>query len=170
MKFVSQLLSRHLDRYPHMRLDDIYKLLHQAALGPGHAVKDATDARKRLDAEAAALGLGPVEPEDDVISPDGKLARVHLRRFVAGGGDLGKLCDAFVETANTYPPSMDKLAKFCGCLADLAASGGIPFSREEVVQWFDRIAQAGYPAVHHSEEFAGRYKPAYRVVNIELLQ
>lgn len=166
MKFVNQLLSGHLARYPEMRLEDIYKLLHQAALGPGHAVKDAAQARKQLEAEVAALGAGPMEPENDVISPDGKLARIHLRTFMASGRDIGKLCDAFVTTANTWPASTGKLAKFCGCLADLAESGGIPFGRAEVVTWFDRIAQAGYPPVHHSTGFSERYKPAYRVVNI----
>jgi len=44
MKFVNQLLSQHIARYPRMQLDDIYKLLHQAALGPGHAVKDTAAA------------------------------------------------------------------------------------------------------------------------------
>lgn len=170
MKFVSQLLSQHFERYPQMRLEDIYKLLHQAALGPGHAIKDEAEARKRLQAEAADLGGGPAEPARDVISPDGKLARVHLRSFMAGGGDLARLSEAFVETASSWPASTEKLAKFCGCLGDLAAAGGIPFRREEVVEWFDRIVQSGYPAVHHSAAFSAAYKPAYRVVNIELLK
>ena len=59
MKFVNQLLSAHLKRYPAMQLDDIYKLLHQAALGPGHAVENPAAARKRLDEEWAALGEAP---------------------------------------------------------------------------------------------------------------
>jgi len=170
LKFVSQLLSRHLERYPHMQLEDVYKLLHQAALGPGHAVKDAAEARTRLEAEAAALGSGPDEPAQDVISPDGRLARIHLRPWLAAGGRLEDLCSAFVQTANTWPPSPDKLAKFCGCLGDLAATGGLPFGKDEVVAWFDRIAAAGYPAVHHSEKYSSSYKPAYRVVSIELLK
>ena len=48
MKFISQLLTAHLQRYPRMQLEDIYKLLHQAALGPEHAVQDAAIARARL--------------------------------------------------------------------------------------------------------------------------
>ncbi len=170
MKFIEQLVSRHLDRYPAMQLDDIYKLLHQAALGPGHAVKDKKDARARLEAEAAALRGGPTEPARDVISPDGKLARIHLRPFLAGGGALDDLCEAFVETANSYPPSLEKLAKFCGCLGDLAAAGGIPWPRQEVVTWFDKIAEAGFPAVHHSPAFTENYQPAYRVVSVDFLK
>jgi len=170
MKFVNELISRHLLRYPRMQMDDIYKLLHQAALGPGHAVKDGADARTRLEAEAATLGNGPQEPVQDVISPDGKLARIHLRPFLAEGGRLDDLCEAFVDTANTYPASLDKLAKFCGCLGDLAAAGSLPFPKADVVSWFDRIAAEGYPAVHHSAGFAENYRPAYRVVSIDLLK
>jgi len=166
MKFISQLLSAHLARYPAMQLDDIYKLLHQAALGPGHAVKDAADARAWLEKEAAELGAGPAEPEEDVISPDGRLARVHLRSWLAAGRSLDDLNRAFVETANSYPPSAEKLEKFCGCLGDLAGAGGIPFAQQRVVAYFDRIAQASYPVVHHSKTYTDAYKPTYRVVDI----
>ena len=117
MKFVNQLLSAHLVRYPAMQLDDIYKLLHQAALGPGHAMDNPAAARKRLDQELAAMGEASAEPLRDIISPDGRLGRVHLRSYLAAGGTPDALHRAFVETANSYPASPDKLAKFCGCLA-----------------------------------------------------
>ena len=170
MKFVDQVISQHLRRYPHMQLEDVYKLLHQAALGPGHAVKDKADARGRLDAEAASLPAGPDEPIPDVISPDGKLARIHLRPFLAGGGNLDDLCDAFVETSSIYPASMEKLGKFCGCLGDLAATGGLPWPEQDVIAWVRTIAAKGYPAVHHSPKFTANYKPAYRVVSVDLLK
>ena len=170
MKFVNQLLSQHIARYPRMQLDDIYKLLHQAALGPGHAVKDAAAASAWLEKEAAELGPGPVEQDRDVISPDGKLARVHLRPWLSAGRSLDELNRAFVETANNYPPSREKLEKFCGCLGDLAAAGGIPFAQQEVLEYFDRIAQASYPVVHHSKTYSDAYRPAYRVVAIDYLK
>ena len=170
MKFINQLLSQHIARYPRMQLDDIYKLLHQAALGPGHAVKDVTNARAWLEKEAAELGPGPVEPENDIISPDGRLARVHLRSWVAAGRRLDDLNRVFFETANSYTPSRERLEKFCGCLGDLASAGGIPFAQQAVLAYFDRIAQAGYPVVHHSNTYTDSYKPAYRVVAIDYLQ
>ena len=170
MKFVSQLLSAHLTRYPAMQLDDIYKLMHQAALGPGHAVDNPAAARKRLDQEWVALGEAPAEPLQDIISPDGRLGRVHLRSYLAAGGNPDALHRAFVETANSYPASPDKLAKFCGCLGDLAAAGGIPFAREDVLAYFEKIARDAYPPVHHSEAFRTAYRPAYRVVAVDLLQ
>ena len=153
MKFVSQLLGRHLARYPLLQLDDVYKLLHQAALGSGHAVDDEAAALSRLEAEIAALGDGPAEPAPDPISPDGQLARIHLRSFLAAGGDPAELHRAFVATARGYPASPEKLAKFCGCLGDLAGAGGIPFAQQDVVRYFEEIARAGYPVVHHSQAF-----------------
>jgi hypothetical protein len=170
MKFVDQLLSAHLERYPAMQLDDIYKLLHQAALGPGHAVDNPAAARKRLDQEMAALGKSCAEPLRDIISPDGRLGRVHLRSYLAAGGSPDALHHAFVETANSYPASPDKLAKFCGCLGDLAAAGSMPFAREDVLAYFEKIARDGYPVVHHSEAFRHAYLPAYRVIAVDLLE
>jgi hypothetical protein len=169
MKFVGQLLGTHLQRYPRMQLADLYKLLHQAALGAGHAVDSAEQARAGLEAEIATLGAGPDEPLVDRISPDGRLARVHLRPYLAARHDPSLLADAFARSPQAYPPAHDKLARFCGCLGDLADAGGIPFARAEVAAYFEGIAARGYPAVRHSQAFREAYRPAYRVVAIELL-
>ena len=169
MKFVGELLGRHLARYPRMELADIYKLLHQAALGSGHAVSDVAAAREALLREATALGPGPDEPLADPISPDGRIARVHLRPYVAAGDDLDQLARAFVETAQKFQGSPEKLAKFCGCLGDLADASGIPFTRQQVSTFFDAIVAQGYQVIRHSQRFRDAYRPAYRVVAAELL-
>ena len=169
MKFISQLLGAHLQRYPRMQLEDIYKLLHQAAMGPEHAVEDAAAARACLRAEAQQLGSGPADPLVDPISPDGRLARVHLRTYLENGNDIDHLAAAFVDTANSYPAAPDKLAKFCGCLGDLAAAGGIPFARDNVESFFADLAARGYPAIRHSQTYRDLYHPAYRVVAVEYI-
>jgi hypothetical protein len=169
VKFIGQLLDRHLQRYPRMELADLYKLLHQAAMGAGHAVDDVDSARRRLEQEAAQLGSGPQEPIADPISPDGVLARIHLRPYLAAGRDLGALLDAFVETARARAPDADKLAKFCGCLGDLADTRGIPFGRSEVEGYIGDMIRQGYPVVRHSDAFRAAYRPAYRVVALDLL-
>jgi hypothetical protein len=168
-EIVNQPLSQHLQRYPRMGLADIYKLLHQAALGPGHAVEDSVAASARLEAEMTGLGEGPEDLIADPISPDGKLARIHLRPYLAAGYGADVLANAFVQTANTFPSAPDKLVKFCGCLGDLAEAGGLPFPREEVERYFQSIASQGYPVVHHSEGYREAYRPAYRVVALDLL-
>jgi len=169
MKFVNQLIAQHLQRYSRMQLADIYKLLHQAAMGAGHAVDDPVTALSRLQSEAAQLAAGPADPLVDPISPDGQLARIHLRPYLAAGHDLGALADAFVQTARVRPPDPDKLAKFCACLGDLAQAGGLPFSRQQVEAYVAQIVRQGYPVVHHSEAYRGAYAPAYRVIAVGCL-
>ena len=105
----------------------------------------------------------------DPISPDGRLVRVHLRTYLENGNDIDHLAAAFVDTANTYPAAPDKLAKFCGCLGDLAAAGGIPFARDEVESFFADLAARGYPAIRHSQTYRDLYHPAYRVVAVEYI-
>jgi hypothetical protein len=169
MKFIGQLLAHHFQRYPRMELVDVYKLLHQAAMGPGHAIDDPADARDGLDAEVAKLGEGPDDPIADPISPDGKLARIHLRAYLAAGHSASVLADAFVQTGHSYPAAPEKLEKFCACLADLAASGGIPFLPDVVERYVQAIAGKAYPVVHHSGAYRAAYHPAYRVVALDLL-
>jgi hypothetical protein len=169
MKFVGQLLGHHLQRYPLMQLDDIYKLLQQSALGAGHALDDADSLRQQYDNELASMGAGPEEPLVDTISPDGRLARIHLRAYREAGHSDDALFDAFVQTAREYPPAPDKLVKFCGCVADLAGAGGIAFDQSEVARYFEAIAQKAYPIVRHSAAFRKAYRPAYRIVCIDFL-
>jgi len=169
MKFVGELLAEHVARYPRMQLQDIYKLLHQAALGSGHAVNDEAAARSVLAREVAELVPDASGPMTETISPDGRLGRVHLRPYLQTGGDLDALATAFVRSAREVPGSPEKLKKFCGCLADLAGAGGIPFSHDATIAFFEQIATRQYPVVHHSAGYRSAYLPAYRVVCLEFL-
>jgi len=92
---------------------------------------------------------------------------VHLRAYVESGRDIDQLAAAFVETASTYPAAPDKLAKFCGCLGDLADAGGIPFARAAVEAFFVKLEADAYPAIRHSQTYRDLYRPAYRVVAVE---
>ncbi|HZP86920.1 MAG TPA: hypothetical protein VFB54_08855 [Burkholderiales bacterium] len=169
MKFIGQLLGQHLQRYPQMALADIYKLLHQAAMGPGHSISDPDNARSALLDECETMGPGPSEPLVDSISPDGRLARVHLRPYIAQGRDPQLLSEALLRTADTIVPAPEKLAKFCACLGDLADAGGIPFDRPSVEAFVTDVMARAYPVLRHSPSYRDAYRPAYRVVAVEFL-
>ena len=81
----ASILHSHHERYPEMGIQDVYKLAHQAALGPGHAVGNPAGARDYLERELDDMGAGPVEPLFDPISADGELVRVHLRPYLEAG-------------------------------------------------------------------------------------
>ena len=111
MRFEKILLS-HSRRYPEWQVQDVYKLVYQAALGPGHMVKDPVSARAWLEREIGGMGEGAAEPAIDPISSDGAIVRVHLRPYLADGGDPVSLLSAFLKTANEYCGEMDTLEAY----------------------------------------------------------
>ena len=69
---MKKILIEHAGRYPQWEPADLYKLIYQAAMGPGHALTDEGPARDILLREIAKLGSGPDEPLNESISPDGR--------------------------------------------------------------------------------------------------
>lgn len=143
-------------------MQDVYKLLHQAALGSEHAVSDCESARRWLIRELAEMGEGILEPLADPISPDGKIVRVHLRPFVTAGYDLDLLLDAFVRTANEYRGKVRLLEQYWQAVAGLAG-----FAPREMDDFIGALKEKNYPAVHHSVKYNELYRPAYRVVSLD---
>lgn len=162
------IVAQHARRYPGWDVDDLYKLAMQAALGAEHAAPDAQTARHRLLREVDRLGHGPDEPQIDPISPDGRLARVHLRPYLAAGGDPEALLEAFLATAATHGAAPGRLRRLWSYLL-APAPHSPPFEPTALTECLARYAAAGYPAVHHSPAYSARYRPAYRVVDVRRL-
>jgi hypothetical protein len=156
---IETVLRSHFSRYPAMQIQDVYKLLHQAALGSEHAVSDSEGAQNWLRQELAEMGEGPQEPLVDPISPGGEIVRIHLRPFVSAGHNTEVLLDAFIRTANEVHGDVRFLEQFW------QAATVIPkFPAAEMAEFFQYMKVKQYPAVHHSPEYEQLYRPAYRVV------
>lgn len=168
------VLRTHLARYPAMELADLYKLVHQAAMGNEHRIDDTAAVRRRLEQEVAALepwtGEPRTEPLRDPLSPDGALVRVNLRPFRADGGSPDALTTAFVRTAERWPGSVERLVEHWVAARSMARSGELPFDLEEMSRFLAAREVEGFPAVHHSPAYESAYRPAYRVVAVEHLE
>lgn len=154
------ILRSHLARYPAMQIQDVYKLIHQAALGSEHAAPDPESARKWIEREIAEMGNGPSEPAIDPITPDGEIVRVHLRPYVLRGGSLTELVEAFLRTANEH---RGEIALLESCWAAVVRLGHFPAA--EMDEFIQPLKADNYPAVHHSAEYRNAYHPSYRVVS-----
>lgn len=168
-----ELILTHVQRYPGLGIEDLYKLLHQATLGSEHAVQYG-DAEAWLTRELAELGDGPDEPLVDPLGSappgtDGPFVRIHLRPFVARGGVPHRLLEAFVTTASADRGDPGALACALSALGDLARVGELPWPDSTVTVYAAARAAEGYPAVHHSDAYERLYRPAYRVVAAELV-
>jgi hypothetical protein len=163
------VIVEHAKRYPLWELDDLYKLVHQAALGSEHAVTDERAARDWLARELAGMGPGPDEALVEPISPNGAIVRVHLRTCARLGLAPERLLQAFLRTAREFRGSVEAIERSLTEAEHLARDGLLPFERDAVTRFAARMALARFPAIHHSTAYEAVYCPAYRVVAAEFL-
>ena len=151
-------------RHPQMAPEDLYKLLHQAAMGSEHAMTDSAGIRAWMANELATMGKGTAEPMVDTIAPEGRVVRVHLRPWVAAGRSTDSLLHAFIATGRAVPRDTLMLARYLAAADSMVAEGKLPFL---VGPWRALVREAragGYQAIHHSPAYEAAYHPAYRVV------
>jgi hypothetical protein len=164
-----RILSDQCLRYPRMELQDLYKLIFQAAWGSEHAASEVVAARRWLDRELKELAVGPEEPVIDPIAPDERIVRINLRPYMASEGDIEELLRAFVRTAQEYRGTEMTLRRYWDYAEQMATATWLPFSREALRGYFTTMQAQGLPAVHHSHSYRNAYHPAYRVVRYDFL-
>jgi hypothetical protein len=162
-------VQEHMRRHPAMQVEDVYKLVHQAAFGNGHLITDEAADRRYLEAEFDSVTADASEPLTESLTPDGSVVRVNLRPFKARGGDLGALGDAMLESAKRLQPHPELFDRWWQEIVEAAARGDIPLDAAAVRSFGAAKKADGYPAIHHSAEYTSRYHPAYRVLLRDLL-
>jgi hypothetical protein len=163
------VLDWHLRRYPLLQAADTYKLIHQSVFGPGHIITGAEAARTALEQEMARLepGASALSDELEPIDPAGRLARVNLKPLVGRPETIERLVAVLVESANTIRGTNEDVE------TRLAAALGwcrerLPFLADELAVLSTEVRAAGFPARHHSTVYLRNYRPAYRVVRLDL--
>jgi hypothetical protein len=157
---ILSILCSHQERYPAMQAQDVYKLIHQSACGNAHAISNPQAARDWLEQEVQNLCDPYPEHTIDPINPDGSLARVHLAPYLADGGNLDTLLDAFLHTSREYHANIKKLERYLDAALPLVPG---------LMALVANLKPQNYPAVHHSTDYRAAYKPAYRVILIKFL-
>lgn len=160
------LLKSHIECYPAMTAQDVYKLLYQGIMGPEHIMPSAQTFIARLEEEIAGLAPGPDEALLESIRPDGALSRVHLRSWLALGQDIARLADACLQAGRRSWGGRQELLSVWGCFCELVQEGCFatisPLEATTLQGWLEGH---DFPAVHHSETYRALYRPAYRLVD-----
>lgn len=162
------VLAIHYRLYQSLELPDVYKLLYQRVFGPEHSIGDPRTARKRLYLEVIQLPETPasiamIEPLSSV------LCRVNLQPFIQAGGDIGCLWRVFRQTVRDFQPG--DLADFQGDWNRFRNSPWVQrYDPALLGQFWQRMATANFPPVHHSRGYSMAYAPHYRVVCRSLVE
>ena len=160
---IGEIVEWHLIRYPLLGATDIYKLLHQGAFGPGHAVTNRQSAAEKLLDELAGLEPDDSEGFVEQIDPTGGLVRVNLRPLVGIPKAAESLAEALFESAAAVRPEPHVLKTRLDAAVDWLR-GVHPVLAEELELAAGKAQTQGFPAGHHSLVYRLNYRPAYRVV------
>ena len=159
---IESTLKAHLKRYPEMQLTDVYKLLHQASIGPTHAIRKRDNT---LDWLGHETDLYPVNGDGTLlesITDDDARVRVHLRAYRALGGSPDTLVDALIADGGADASQTDLLASYWNTFVTMRHN----FPASEVDLFGTTHARLNWCAVQHSPEYIEAYHPAYRVLSI----
>lgn len=159
-----KVVHEQLQRYPATQIEDLYKLVFQAALGNEHLMTDSAMVHDYLIRELESIQASSLVPSFEEISPDGEVVRLNLRPFKARQGDHRALFRAMMQTARTFQKSSENLEKYLNDLEQMANSGAIAFDAAAMQSSFREMRAKGFPAVHHSAVYEEKYAPAYRVI------
>ena len=159
------IVLNHLKRYPLMTIQDIYKLIHQAAMGPEHLIKNKKSAYERLCGELEKITGSSTRPLLEEIDPSNQLVRLNLVSFKEKQGNPQKLFEAFCQTTSIYNASQEKLIQYCNEILILAEQNHIPYSKTDLRKFFEIKESQNYSAEHHSAVYAKAYQPAYRLIS-----
>lgn len=153
-------LIEHIKAHPRAQIRDLFKYLHQSALGCEHLVANRERALDYILREYESLSLhaaGTIEPLD------GAYSRVPLS-YLKEGLTPETLSTVFCRSAKKEPTGEADLQEKLQVARHLAAEGVLPFSLTNFDAELDAWRQSGFSALHHSEEFRAAYAPAYRVI------
>ena len=156
----------HLDDHPLAGAEDLYKFLHQAVYGPGHAISDREAAEAWMEREIENLDP-PIEGElsCEALGGEPPLVRVNLRPFVASGADADQLLDSFIASANLASGTTRRMEVVLVLATSYVQCAGRGELAPDLRALRTELAEKGYPAIRHSEAYVEAYRPAYRVVD-----
>jgi len=156
----------HLDDHPLAGAEDLYKFLHQAVYGPGHAIPNREAGAVWMEREIEDLGP-PLEGElpCEVLGGEPPLVRVNLRPFVVRGFDSDQLLEAFIASANLARGTTRRLEVVLALATSYVQCAGRGELAPELRTLTTELSKKGYPAIHHSEAYVEAYEPAYRVID-----
>ncbi|MCR4883891.1 MAG: hypothetical protein K6A68_09990 [Clostridiales bacterium] len=156
----------HVTRYPFMTCRDVLKLCYQREFGGGHMIRDPKDSLQNLvhEMETAHAGWPDYLMED---IGNGR-ARIYLGMAKLKGLSAEKINDVFVKSAACQTGSMLSFTECFPTILELAEQGVFQFSRKEMQDYLTEYCLQGCPMVSHSEEYRKLYRPAYRVLQLEV--
>ena len=162
---VKHLVEFHQQQHKDLKVQDVYKLFYQAAFGVEHILADSTEATSYLMSELAAADSSlPGEPLLERISLENELVRVNLRPFKALNLSPPLLVQVMFQSARETIPDTLMFYRLWNEFSALVRFGLLKFPPDDLKERESKSEIAVMKPIHHSTEYGGSNRPAYRVV------
>ncbi|MBM3200546.1 hypothetical protein FJZ53_06410 [Candidatus Woesearchaeota archaeon] len=163
---LQRILEEQFKRYKDVQIQDVYKLLYQAAFGPEHMITDGTAKRFYEEFERT-------EPKEGLlvewISPIDYTCRINLGPYKLQGGSKEALFEWFYESAISKKKSIASFNLMWNTFKELNKE--FKYFKLKDVEKFEKkyLCQDPLPAVHHSKKYMKSNKPSYLVVDYQIM-
>jgi hypothetical protein len=167
---VFKLLVTHVNRYPQMMVQDVYKFLYQGTMGSEHFQDSITDFENDLMDEWQRIEPDNSFPIWENIRPDGHIIRFYLAPFKAREGQLTQFMTLSYWTTTLHEGNVENLKSSWETFEKLCREKKWDqFAYNEVEEFGDWLRKNQFPPVHHSEMYRNTYRPSYRLLLREFL-
>lgn len=160
---MKNIILEHVKKYPLMEIRDVAKLIYQSEFGGGHMIPNSQMSLKRIQEEYNSLNPIALNVSSVVENIGNGLSRIYLS-CLNHGISADVLNEMFVYSANNKKGTVEGLEEKIDLVASMCHEGLLPYSLDEVMEFFEAWEQDDYPAMSHSETYRQNYYPAYRVV------
>ncbi|MBL7073960.1 hypothetical protein ISS37_01810 [candidate division KSB1 bacterium] len=167
---LTDLIQYHRSIHENLEIADVYKLLYQGVFGPAHLLQNSESAKAWLEMEFTEVDPNSTEPLTEPVSLDGEIIRVNLKPFKMKGGLVEKLFQAMVLSAREIKGNRDDFLKLWNEFKRLVEEGELQYDWDELKAFDREISEDDLPVIHHSRDYTGMNKPAYRVVRRKIFE
>ena len=159
----AEAISRLMEQYPQMTMQDVYKSFYQDRFGAGHMINDTAAVREYTMYELTVAAEDTVtNPYYELLGTQGRYVRVYLRCVNEGLLSAEQLLDAFIRSAQQAKQPEQSWADEWAQVELTAREAGLTASDEDLQLL--RQAAENQRAVHHSDSYRNAYHPHYRIV------
>ena len=167
MENLRSILLCHAARYPLMQPTDAVKLIYQNEFGGGHLIRDEKTCLAYLHQEYSRTPQLPTAIFAESVGNG--IFRVYLNALDANDYSVDALGADFLRSSKKQQGTLESFLRKLELLQQMARESILPFSSECLDAYLKTYAEAGYPAVSHSDPYRAAYAPAYRILREEFL-
>lgn len=158
-KEFKKILIQHLEFYPLMQAEDIYKLAYQFSFGPAHFFFKSGEAERMIFEEAK--GLVSEDNTIEIVEVGNGYYRYPL---IDNPIYLNMVCESFIKTVKLGQSNNVDFPKLLNDISTYLKDLKIDFDYNDFIELINKMKGIDYPAISHSDKYRKAYQPHYRLI------